>query len=64
MDAPEITLSVLGVEKNGLTRILPSVVFFLKVTPRARRRSCSFSTSSTEMAMCPKPRPGSEFPLL
>ena len=43
--------------------ILPSVSFFWKRTPKLSKRAQAFSMSSTEMAMWPKPRPGSELPL-
>lgn len=43
--------------------ILPSVSFFWKGTPSCSKRVQALPTSSTVMAMWPKPRPGSAFPL-
>ena len=43
--------------------IFPSVSFFWKQTPRDSKRAQAASTSSTVMAMWPKPRPGSALPL-
>ena len=43
--------------------IVPSVNLFLNGTPNDSSLSHASSTFGTVMAMCPKPRPGSVFPL-
>ena len=48
---------------NAMFFILPSVSLFWKRTPSDSKRAQAFSMSSTEIAMWPKPRPGSWFPL-
>ncbi len=52
-----------GSKMNAMCLIFPSVGRFLNVTPISSKRAHALSTSSTAIAMCPKPRPGSLFPL-
>lgn len=51
-----------GSKMNAMSFILPSVNFFLKVTPSFSNLSHAALTFGTVMAMWPKPFPGSVFP--
>lgn len=51
-----------GSRMKAMCFILPSVRRFWKRTPSCSKRAQAASTSSTVMAMWPKPRPGSALP--